>query len=66
MGKKSQRRAAAREAEKLADRRKIEEQFGIKITPAKPLMGGRYLEVKQPSPIRYPPPKLPMKAGRHG
>lgn len=54
MGKNSQKRAAAREAEKLEERRAIEEQYGITLPePSKPIVGGRYLTVRQPSPIRY-------------
>ena len=54
MGKNSQKRAAAREAEQLAKRRAIEEQYGITLPePSKPKMGGRYAGVRQPSAIRY-------------
>jgi hypothetical protein len=62
VGKNAQRRRAAREAEQLAERRKIEEQFGITIKPSKPVMGGRYLRVKPGPTVRYPPPKVV----RHG
>lgn len=57
MGKKARQRAAAAEAEKLAKRRAIEEQFGITLKPSKPIMGGRYLQVKTGSTVRYPPRK---------
>lgn len=54
MGKNAQRRAAAREAELLAKRRALEEQFGITITPSKPELGGRFLRVKNGPTVRFP------------
>lgn len=50
---KSQLRRERKAAEQLATRRALEEQFGITIKPSKPVVGGRYAGVKQPSPLRY-------------
>lgn len=54
MGKNSQKRAAAREAEKLAKRAQLESEFGITIRTSKPVIGGRYGGIRVASTIRYP------------